>query len=212
MAAILIRLTEINRTLREVWPLLIIVAMCSALEVTGQSGREALCYQRELILQGQIWRLLTGNLVHLGPAHLAMDMAGLVLLWMLVGVRLRGIAWLSTALAGCATVGLGLLIFSPGVHWYVGFSGAINALWFAGALLLVVGREGSIGWPLLAFLIAKLIWEHWMGPLPFSARAAGGPVIAQAHLYGIFGGVPLVVWRIWRMAINDRQNAQRPIP
>ena len=39
---------------------------------------DALAYRRELILEGQWWRLLSGNFLHTNIWHLAMNLAGFV--------------------------------------------------------------------------------------------------------------------------------------
>ena len=39
----------------------VILALCA----TGQRGREALCYERLALAQGQLWRLLSAHWVHL---------------------------------------------------------------------------------------------------------------------------------------------------
>ena len=65
------------------------------------------------------------------------------------------------------------------------------------------GRGGL--W-LFAGLVAKLAWEQTLGPLPMTARTAGGPVIVNAHLYGSLGGV-LACGLIW--ADDARRRAGR---
>jgi rhomboid family GlyGly-CTERM serine protease len=163
---------------------------CVLLACGGEPVRQALRYDRQAVLAGQFWRLLTGNLVHLGAGHLAEDMAGLMLLWLLLEPALAGWRWVATAYGGCLAVGLGLLWFDPGVVWYVGISGALNTLWAAGALILIVRRAPG-GLLLGGFLLLKIIWEQTHGPIPFSVATTGGPVIVAAHLYGALAGLCL---------------------
>jgi len=56
-----------------------IVLISTALALGGQTVTEALRYQRGAILDGQWWRLISGNLVHLGWSHLLLNLAGLIL-------------------------------------------------------------------------------------------------------------------------------------
>ena len=73
-----------HRPLRE-WRLsLSLAATLVALQASG--WRRALEYRRAAVLHGQLWRLLTGSLVHLGWAHLLRDVTGLLLLWLLFGL------------------------------------------------------------------------------------------------------------------------------
>ena len=175
------------------------IAMLSAgCTFGGLTLAQHLRYDREAILGGQLWRLLTGHLVHLGGSHLAMNLVGLALIWMLFGRLMSTAAWLATLLTSALTVSLGLLIFNPGLMWYVGLSGVLHGMFLAGAIISIVsGYRAEI--LLLGFIVAKLTWEQWVGPLPGSAEVAGGDVVVDAHLYGAIAGVivalVIVLWR-----------------
>ena len=160
---------------------------CFVLALGGEGARHALRYDRQMILQGQVWRLITGNFVHLGPGHFLEDMAGMVLLWLLFEDALAGWRMPAVLLAGSAAVGIGLLVGDPGVDWYVGISGALDTLWAAGSLRLIRRRD-RFGWILIAVLLAKLAYEQLFGPLPFSTVTTGGNVVVDAHLYGALAG------------------------
>lgn len=183
-------LTRVRPLLSQHWPLLIIMLPCLLLACGGEMLRLPLRYDRTAILHGEVWRLLTGNFVHLGAGHLLEDMAGLVLLWLLFADVLPGWRMPFTVLVGSLTVGLGLLLGDPDVAWYVGISGALDTLWAAGSLGLIRRRD-RFGWALALFLLAKLSYEQLAGPLPFSTASSGGPVIIDAHLYGALAGALL---------------------
>src|SRR5690348_170160 len=51
--------------------------------LAGDAGREALRYDRLGLAHGELWRLLTGHLVHLSFEHAALNSLGLVLMWAL---------------------------------------------------------------------------------------------------------------------------------
>lgn len=148
-------------------------------------------YQRQTIGSGELWRLVTGHLVHLGWGHLLMNLLGFWLIWHLF---LRQ----DTGLIVCAggllllTLGtsLGLYLFSPGIAWYRGLSGVLH-----GVLLWSLLREMK-PYPLssgilLGLLMAKLLWEQTSGPVPGSETVAQGRVIVDAHLYGGLSGALL---------------------
>ncbi|MGH8312376.1 MAG: rhombosortase [Gammaproteobacteria bacterium] len=183
--------------------MLVVVVPCVVLTFTGNSTRDALEYDRIGILDGQIWRIFTGNWVHLGWGHLGEDLAGYVLLWLLFERELPG--WRCPALVvfGSLGVGLGLLLGDPALRWYVGISGALNTLWIVGAMLLMAHRDW-LGWVLALFLVSKLIYEQLLGPLPWSVATTGGPVIVDAHLWGALSGAVLgtavLVGSRWRVA------------
>ncbi|MGH8401624.1 MAG: rhombosortase [Gammaproteobacteria bacterium] len=184
--------------LRRWWPLLIVVVPCILLAFGGEPLREALRYDREAILGGAWWRLFSGNFVHLGWGHLAEDMAGCILLWLLFEDVLPTWQFPLVIAIGALGVGIGLLAGDPELHWYVGISGALNTIWILGAMRLMQKGDG-IGWLLGLFLLAKLIYEQALGPLPWSETTTGGAVVVDAHLYGAFAGALIglsgLVWR-----------------
>jgi rhomboid family GlyGly-CTERM serine protease len=166
--------------------------LCAAL---GQPLTGLLRYQRDAILAGQWWRLLTGNLVHLGWPHLWLNLVGLLLVWLLFQRALPQRVWLTVTAVSSLAVGLGLLIFDPNLAWYVGLSGTLHGLFAAGLVAsLAAGQRAE--WLLLVLFIAKLSWEQLVGPTPGTSALAGGNVIVDAHLYGTVGGAfTVVVWR-----------------
>ena len=165
-----------------------VVAVCAALQSAGLVP--VLRYDRTALGSGELWRLLSGNLVHLGTAHLALNAAGLALVALLVGRLLPLWAWGLVLLLCALAVGAGLWAFAPGVGWYVGLSGVLHGLLAAGAAhALWRGSERGFHALLLAVLAAKLGWEQLAGGLPGTAWLADGRVIVDAHLFGAIGGL-----------------------
>jgi len=162
-------------------PFFAVAALCAVIALAGPGTSEALRYDRDRIWAGQLWRLLTGNLVHLGWGHLAMNVAALLLIAPLAP------AWV---LLPCGLgVSAGLLFLSPETAWYVGLSGALHGLFASGAL--AYGLRGSWGgWGGLGLLAAKLAYEAHAGPLPGSADLARGPILLPSHFYGALSGLP----------------------
>lgn len=152
----------------------------------------ALRYQRSEILHGEIWRLFTGSFVHANWRHLASDMAGLVLWTALAGYLESVRSYLILLIGSAIAVGLGLLLFDPGVHWYVGISGLLHALFAATAVRLVLRGEWLAGLGLTAALALKLAWEQRFGDLG-TAKLLGVPVLVDAHLYGAIAGLMITV-------------------
>lgn len=154
----------------------------------GDVGREWLRYEYDAIGAGELWRLLTGHLVHLGPSHLALNLAGLALILFLVRENLSTGRFLALFLVSTAGIDAGFWLFGPQLEWYVGLSGVLHGL-FAGGLVLGFRRRRIETLALLVILAAKLGWEQAVGPLPGSESTAGGPVITEAHLYGAIAGL-----------------------
>lgn len=185
-----------------IWQLLLFLALlCIALQYAGLADR--LDYQRSLIANGHWWLLLSGNFVHLGPAHLWMNMAGLALVAALVWQHFQAWQWSILILLCSLGVGVGLWFFNPEVEQYVGFSGTLHALIIAGTLadLRTYPRSAGI---LLLLVVGKLIWEQLAGALPGSESVAGGQVLVDAHLYGAIGGAVIAPWLI----LHNRRAAR----
>lgn len=210
------RARNVARMLTRAWPLWLVVAVCVGLACGGEPVREALRYQRAAIAAGQWWRLFTGNFVHFGWTHLALDLAGVGLLWLLVGECLAGWRWIAATLGGAWAIGLGLWWAWPGVQWYVGISGVAHTYWSAGALLLIARRRRE-GWALLVFLAAKLAWEQASGSgLPSSDFLLKEPVLTAAHLVGAIAGVAMaavpLAWIAWRRGTGALGGGDRRVP
>lgn len=178
---------------------------CVTLQYAGLS--EVLRFDRTLIGAGHWWLLLSGNFVHLGPSHLWMNLAGLVLVVALVWHHFAAIQWLLIIILSSVAVGVGLWFFNPQVIGYVGFSGALHGLIMAGTLadLRLYPKSASV---LLVFVVGKLIWEQLAGALPGSESVAGGQVVVDAHLYGAIGGALFGLTYLGWQVVKTRRSGQ----
>jgi rhomboid family GlyGly-CTERM serine protease len=150
----------------------------------GEPGRQLLRYDRSGLAAGQWWRLLSAHLVHLDLRHALLNSVGLVLMWALFARDYSPRAWLAIVVGAIAAIDAGLWLGDSTVLWYVGSSGALHGVMAAGALAHLRNRERD-GWVLAGLLAVKLVYEHWVGALPFSGS---DPVVVDAHLYGVLGG------------------------
>jgi rhomboid family GlyGly-CTERM serine protease len=162
------------------WLALLAVALvCAGIQVAGDPAARALRYERNALLDGQLWRALTGHVVHLSWAHLGLNLAAAAVIAAAFGRDLRWIAILLTALGVTA----GLFLGSIRVTWYAGLSGVLYGLAAYGALDRSRGRRA---WLVLAALVAaKAVADEFRtDPRGFD----GSPVIVDAHLYGVISG------------------------
>ena len=170
--------------------------VCLVTAAWRDPARELLRYDRLATADGEIWRLLTGHFVHLGLPHLLLNLAGLALVWLLVGRRYGTKQWLYVAAISIVATGAGFWWLDTDLRWYVGLSGMLHGLLLAGAIQGIRWvRWESVA--ICVLVVAKLAFEQFVGPLPGSEMAAGGPVVVSAHLYGAVGGVlsAAVYWR-----------------
>jgi len=153
-------------------------------------------YDRLAIADGQYWRLLSAHYVHLGNAHLLLNLLGLAVIWLLVGRDNSLSNWGLVLLLSMTTVSAGFWFLDRDMLWYVGFSGVLHGLILAGAIAGCRKRPLESA-TLIVLIISKLAFEQISGPLPGSESAAGGPVAVNAHLYGAIGGIAAagLIWR-----------------
>lgn len=149
-------------------------------------------YERSQILGGQWWRLISAHWVHLSWSHCLMNMAGLVVIWLLFHRQLHNRYWLAIIVISGLCISLGFLLFKPQLSWYVGLSGSLHTIFLLGALLELRHKRLDT-WLLLLAMVAKLIYEQALGPLPGSEASAGGNVVVDAHFYGAITGFWLYV-------------------
>lgn len=170
------------------WAVPVVIAIVAAVfELGGKPVRELLAFDRNGIAAGEAWRLLSGHFVHLGISHLALNLVGLALVWYLVGRHFTTVRWLFVAILSIVAMDAGFWWLNPELDWYVGLSGLLHGLLAAGLIVAVRERDRE-GLVIALFVIGKLAWEQWGGPLPGSEATAGGAVIVDAHLYGAIGG------------------------
>jgi rhomboid family GlyGly-CTERM serine protease len=166
-----------------------LLAVCAALllpQLGGAAATDLLRYDRADIAAGQWWRLLTAHIAHLGLHHAVLNVLGLLLVWALFAREWRPRQWAFIMAFVIVVIDCGLWLRDPHVAWYVGASGALHGMMAAG-VLSYMRRRDPLGWIMAALLAAKLGFEQLHGPLPFAGK--GVPVVVDAHLYGVLGGL-----------------------
>ena len=142
-------------------------------------------YERDAVLGGEYWRLLTGHFVHGSPQHLLLNLGGLVLIASLFPRDYTWPGWLFILLCSMLVIDGGFVFYEPQLTWYVGFSGVLHGALAAGAIAWWRNESTLLASALSLILIGKLAWEQWHGALPLSGDL---PVVVDAHLYGAIGG------------------------
>ncbi len=159
-----------------------------AIAMAGDLGREWLRYDRVWIAQGEAWRFATAHFAHLSWSHLALNGAGLLLVWFLVGANYSLRHWLLVTGVIVLSMDGAFWVLNPELHWYVGMSGMLHGLLAAGIVARFPRLEPET-LVLAALMTIKIGWEQLAGPVPGSVLTSGGPVVVDAHLYGALGGV-----------------------
>lgn len=156
--------------------------------VAGEAATGVAELRRDLVMQGEFWRLLTAHVVHAGWAHALLVLAGLALTWLLVHRAFHERQWLIILLAGSVGISLVLLWRDLQATSYVGLSGVVHLLAAAGVIGLW-RRQPPLARFLAAVLVLKLAVEQLLGDVAGTATLIGAPVLVNAHLYGVLHGV-----------------------
>lgn len=154
-----------------------------------------LIYDRAAITQGELWRLATGNLVHLSSTHLTYNLAAFLIAGTIIeirGYRFFPILCLSAAVL----IGIVLCGFEPAMYFYAGLSGVVTA---AVTYLCLHGlsEKGAWRWlcaAMLAGLTAKIGVELMLGKSFLLAVSTEEFVsVPLSHLIGTVTAILLFV-------------------
>lgn len=182
-------------------PISVVVAFATmvmvALQAMPEAWQHAIRYDRDAVTTGEWWRIVSGNFVHLGWRHLALNLAGLWLGTWLFGADRSPRQWLLATLITAVTCGAGLWLVSTDVRWCVGLSGILHGLMIVGFGGWALDGERQAFW-LLALVVGKMAWEQLGGDMPWADSMAGGRVITDAHLWGAVGGAAYLGAGAWK--------------
>ena len=144
-----------------------------------------LIYDREKILNGELWRLFTGHFVHLSRAHLAWNIAAFAIVGFLIERKQLPHFGLLCALAPCLISATSLLL-EPQMHRYAGLSALIMSTLTFFALRQTNRATAII---LLTLICAKIAFELTSQTSLFvPATTPDIRVAALSHLAGAIVG------------------------
>lgn len=171
-------------------PYLLLGIVAGALYWSPASVQVALEYNRLALAQGEVWRLLSGHLLHSNFYHLLMNLTGLILIMLLHAPLPKRLAFGWQLLLLSLATGVCLWLFATDIGIYVGLSGVLHAVLCFGAVLDL--RQGyRSGYLILAGVAIKLGSEQYFGPSAELAAQIAADVAIDAHLYGALSGVVL---------------------
>lgn len=165
-----------------------------------------LSYDRQAILDGEFWRLITGGWIHHNFWHSLMNMAALVLIWPLL--PLPTTAWRSLALLAVLVTGVDLCLLSlPETLYYWGLSGAIHGL-FAFAAMCRIPYSAWQGGLWLSALGIKLASDLLRSD-SFTSDLIGTRVHVESHLFGSILGMLLAASLILLRTLRFKKTRAR---
>ncbi|MBB1317035.1 rhombosortase [Shewanella sp. SR43-4] len=166
-------------------------------------------YQYDLIASGQVWRLVTGNLLHTNLWHLLMNLAGFWVIVFLHEVHYKNHSGklLLLFLSLCLFEGIGLYLFYPTLKAYVGLSGVLHGLFVFGAVMDI--RKGyKSGYLLVIGVMLKVGYEQVFGASDSVTQLINARVATESHLVGLISGLLCVLcWSIMDNRLRHHNEA-----
>lgn len=143
-------------------------------------------FDRSLIEQGQVWRLITGHLSHTSLNHLGWDLVAFAVAAGYLELNSRR-ALLVSLITGVISVDALLLSPWAEISSYAGLSGLLFAPLLISLVIFARKQPSLIGWLPLLLCMAKLIWEQFSQQALLSQSP--WPPYPAAHLAGAIGGI-----------------------
>ena len=186
--------------LRLPWFTLLLAGAAVLITLIAGPAPAGLLFDRAALADGEVWRLLTGHLVHSDPVHLAWNLAALVPLGALLELSAgcRGWRFLGLLALGFAAVDAWLWWLEPDLALYCGLSGLLNGLFAALAVTLWRQTRHAAFLLALAGGLVKILVEVATGAalLPTTIWAS----VPGVHLAGLAAGL------VFALSLN------RPVP
>ncbi|GAC14875.1 rhombosortase [Aliiglaciecola lipolytica] len=172
-----------------------IAVICIVLWIIEPLSSEYLALVRSELPRTHWWQFITANFVHTNTNHLLLNLAGVLLLWVVHGEYYKISNYLFNSLVLSFWVTFGIYIFSPTLSWYAGLSGVLHGLFVYGACK-DIQHKIKFGWLLFVGIWVKIGYEQLFGADQMISDLIAANVAVDAHLYGALGGLSLVLMRI----------------
>lgn len=181
-------LQKLKCTWQNITAILVITVISLLAFVFDLQLSEHFVYQRQLISNGEVWRLISGHLFHTNAYHLILNVAALILLWLLHR-KFYTLPSYSLLFLWCAFFcSIALYFFEPSLIQYVGLSGVLHGIFVWGALMDI--RDGDkTGYLLLIGVVLKIIHEQVYGASTELVALINASVAINAHLWGAIAGL-----------------------
>ena len=164
-------------------------------------------FDRSLIHQGQLWRLVTGHLCHTSISHLGWDLLAFAVAAGYLELHSRRVLQASL-LAGLII--LDMLLLSPWseVTRYAGLSGLLFAPLVISLFIFARKQPSLNGWLPMLICLSKLIWEQFSQQALLSLSP--WPPYPAAHIAGFLAGVLVLILLTIKLKQQQKLN-QKPV-
>ena len=164
---------------------LIFCIICAAIQASN--GQEWASLYIHFVKQGEIWRLITGHLVHFDWMHYLMNMIGLCLAVTVFRDDMENRHWIGSFLFISLFSSLLMVFTYFNYQRYVGFSDIIHG-WILLGAACIAHKEPKMAMAIYILFWAKIIEEN-MELTFFTSYGVSGEVAKESHIYGAVGGM-----------------------
>ena len=169
----------------------------------GELFTKTLVYQRQLVTEGEVWRLISGHILHTNGYHLLLNLTALFMLWALHG-RFYSIKNYTALFLWCAiTTSVGIYYFDPTLIQYVGLSGVLHGVFVFGALMDINAKDRT-GYLLLLGVWLKIAHEQFYGASTDVSNLIEANIAVNAHLWGALGGLLFSMIYLYKLHLKGR--------
>lgn len=168
--------------------LIALITACTLLFATITN--QQLSFDRAMIADGEVWRLITGNLAHTNLWHLLINLAGLCITYGLFRDHLGQANLPILMLLLWLAVGLGIWWWCPNTGWYMGLSGSLYGLFVWGAVQDIHRGRTISGCLLLSAVVLKLVIDSAFADTTTSILI-DARVHIESHIIGAASGLLL---------------------
>lgn len=193
----LVRLTSDHGSRKLPWFTLVTTGSVILLYALLGAAPDALMWDRDFIMDGQIWRLISGHLVHADFEHLVWNVSAFVVLGAVLQCGLgHGTQKMALTFASSAAVIHGIIYFvRPDLIWYVGLSGVLNSYFIVALYGIWQKTRSTIALFAGIGAVAKTLAETLLGG---SVLGIGSwQAVPEAHMAGLIAGILFVVSNIF---------------
>lgn len=153
---------------------------------------DVLEFNRSLVENGEYLRIVSSQFVHANWPHLALNCAGILLIWALHAEHTNPLRYTFNVLFLATWCGLGITLFCPDIKTYTGLSALLHGVIIWGAVkdICIGYRTGVL---LFIGVWIKILLEQINGPSADIGKLINSNVAIDAHLIGAIGGLLLAL-------------------
>ena len=153
-------------------------------------------FNREQILHGEIWRIITGHFVHLNFEHFFFNAASLIVVSIIFRSKINITSLLLLSVFFSILISFLVLLLYPNIDWFNGFSGVLHAIF--SCLCIQSLTEDRMFKIMMAILLSKVTMEN-INFFKLSEFA-----LVELHLLGVIVGSLLAVYQLRIKNINNK--------